>query len=66
MLVILTINLILISPGYTVRTLNTSKPGDVTLSVSTGDEGMPTERGERGWRKRGDDTKRETNLLPRM
>ena len=46
MLVILTINLILISPGYTVCTLNTSKPGDVTLSVITGDEGMPTESEE--------------------
>ena len=43
-LVILTINLILISPGFTVRTLNTSKPGDVTVSVITGDEGIPTER----------------------
>ena len=46
MLVILTINLILISPGYTICTLNTSKPGDVTLSVITGDEGMPTESEE--------------------
>ena len=46
-LVILTINIILISPGYTICTLNTSKPGDVTLSVITGDEGIPTER-ERG------------------
>ena len=52
-LVILTINLILVSPGYTVHTLNNSKPGDVTVSVITGDEGIPTERGGEWGRHKG-------------
>ena len=57
MLVVLTINLKLVSPGYIVQTLNTSTPGDVTVPVITGDEGIPTERErekESRWDMKGD------------